>query len=145
MSDTDKYLSIKGIQPSAWGKSGWIFLDSIGLVYDPSKKKCYKDFFTTLPCLLPCDECGQNLQDALPELDDALKTKKSLLTWLLKIRNGISKENGGKILTLKDIIFEIFNNQNNSNNQYIWVFIMILILVLFIFMFRQCSKEKNKK
>jgi hypothetical protein len=145
MCDEDKYLNIGGIQPSVWGKSGWIFLDSIGLVYDPSKKKSYKKFFTALPEVLPCDECGDNLKAALPGLEDALETKKSLLSWLLGIRNGISKETGGKQLTRQDIIFEIFNSKNDNKCQYVWVFIMILILILFIYIFKSFSKKDNKE
>ena len=36
---------IKQINPKYWGKSSWIFLNSLGLTYYPEKKKNYKIFF----------------------------------------------------------------------------------------------------
>ena len=144
MSDVDKYLQIKGIQPSVWGKSGWIFLNSVALVYDVSKRKYYKNFFTSLSHVLPCEDCGKNLEKALPGLDDALNSKKSLLEWLLNIRNGVKADNGLKEkITLKQMILEIFETHNSSYN-YIWVFILILILILLIYMFKLFPSNKKK-
>ena len=40
----DKFFEIKSINPEYWGKSGWIFLNSIALTYKPEYKEKYKLF-----------------------------------------------------------------------------------------------------
>ena len=59
----DKYLEIKSISPEYWGKSGWIFLNSIALTYKPEYKEIYKKFIMQLPVILPCLKCGENLKN----------------------------------------------------------------------------------
>ena len=38
----NKYNDINSINPKYWGKSGWIFLNSIALTYKPENKEKYK-------------------------------------------------------------------------------------------------------
>ena len=61
----DKYLEINSIDPIFWGKSGWIFLNSIALTYKPENKENYKLFIEQLPYILPCKTCGENLKKNL--------------------------------------------------------------------------------
>ena len=46
----DKFLNINSIDPNYWGKSGWIFLNSIALTYKPEYKESYKEFILKLQC-----------------------------------------------------------------------------------------------
>jgi hypothetical protein len=139
----EQYLNIRGIDPRVWGNSGWKFLNSIALVYNEKKKENYKKFFMSLPYVLPCDDCGENLKNEIKNLDEALKNNKSLLKWLLKIRNNISVDNGKEKITMKDAILEIFNQNNSQFYQYVWIFIMVLILVLLIFILKYYSENKD--
>ena len=82
---TEPYKSIDSINPKHWGKSGWNFLNSIALTYKPEYKENYKLFFSQLQYILPCYECGLDIKNSMHSLDDALKSKESLLLWLLKI------------------------------------------------------------
>jgi uncharacterized integral membrane protein len=136
----DQYLNIDGINPKVWGKCGWTFLSSIALVYNPKKKigqkENYKNFFTLLPKMLPCENCGENLEKAIPELDEALVNNKKLLEWLLKIRNSIYEEEGRKKMTMKEMIIETFNSNNSNTHQYVWIIVMVLVLILLIFILR---------
>ena len=147
----DKYLGISSIDPAVWGKSGWIFLNSIALTFNPNKrenhKECYKKFFKCLPDVLPCNDCGDNLKHEIKNIDSALIDNKSLLKWLLNIRNKISEEQGKGKMTMKQSILEIFHENNSNTSQYMWIFVMILILVLLIYILKYyCSRksESNK-
>jgi hypothetical protein len=140
----DQYLAISGINPGVWGKSGWKFLNSIALSYNSNKKDCYKKFFTSLPCILPCDDCGENLRKEMPSLDDALKDKQSLLKWLLKIRNKINKEQGKQPLTLKTTILEIFDNNDSFVSRYMWIIILVIILTLLICILKFYPNKKKE-
>ena len=133
----DKYLNIKSIDPIYWGKSGWIFLNSIALTYKPEKKEYYKTFIEQLPIVLPCKTCGDNLRKNLSSLDQALDSKENLINWLLNIRNEVYKENGQvyKQKNFKATVDEIFYIHNNTN-QYYWIFISLIFLFMLIYLLK---------
>ena len=133
----DRYLDIKSLDPILWGKSGWIFLDSIALTYKIEHKENYKQFILQLPYILPCTSCGKNLKDNMESLDAALESKESFLNWLLKIRNSINKEHNRPELTLDSNINEIFSNINNSNsNSYIMISLSFIVLIVLILLYK---------
>jgi len=136
----DQYLDIKSIDPTYWGKCGWIFLNSIALTYKPEYKDKYKIFIQQLPYILPCRSCGANLFSNLENLDDALSSKEQFLTWLLKIRNDIYKEQDRDTKTLKDNINEIFSIKYSYTSELHTVLITILsviLLLILIFLFKK--------
>jgi hypothetical protein len=136
----DQYLDIKSIDPVYWGKCGWIFLNSIALTYKPEYKDKYKIFIQQLPYILPCRTCGANLINDMDQLDEALETKESFLTWLLKIRNEIYKEQDRPTKTLKDNISEIFSVKYLYTSELHTAFITILsvvVLLILIFLFKK--------
>jgi hypothetical protein len=133
----DRYLDIKSLDPILWGKSGWIFLNSIALTYKIEHKENYKQFILQLPYILPCTSCGKNLKDNMASLDDALESKENFLNWLLKIRNSINKEHNRPELTLDSNINEIFSNMNKLNyNSYIMITLSFIILVFLILLYK---------
>jgi hypothetical protein len=133
----DNYLDIKSIDPLYWGKSGWIFLNSIALTYKPEYKEKYKLFMEQCPYILPCITCGDNLKKNMNTLDNALESKEKFLRWLLEIRNNISKENFRleNIKTLKDNFNEIFF-QTCNNSQYYYIIVLIVLFVILIFIYK---------
>ena len=136
----DQYLDIKSIDPEYWGKCGWIFLNSIALTYKPEYKDKYKIFIEQLPYILPCRTCGANLFSNIEQLDDALSSKEQFLTWLLKIRNDIYKEQYRSTKTLQDNINEIFSIKYSYTSELHTVFITILsviVLLILIFLFKK--------
>ena len=135
----DKFFDIKSINPYFWGKSGWIFLNSIAITYKPEKKEHYKLFIEQLSHILPCKSCGENLKRNLPTLDSALVSKESFLNWLLNIRNEIYIENGEPEYkkNLKQTFDEIFYKNNNNYESYIWIVFLFLLLILLIFIFKK--------
>ena len=131
----DKFLEIKSIDPEYWGKSGWVFINSIGLTYEPTYKENYRQFILQLPYILPCKSCGENLKKNIHTLDNALESKENLILWLINVRNGIYKDNhtDWKQKNFKDTIDEIFYSYSIKVNTYMWMFFYIIILILLIY------------
>lgn len=135
----DNFLNIKSIDPEYWGKSGWIFINSIALTYKPEFKDAYKQFILQLPIILPCKTCGENLRKNLSTLDDALMSKESLINWFIGIRNDVYKDNNTlwKQKNIKETFDEIFYSYNNNNiNMYWWIFFSVLVLILLLYLFK---------
>ncbi len=135
---------IDSLNPMIWGKSGWVFLNSIALTYRPEHKERYKLFIQQLPFILPCIKCGQNLVNNLDTLDQALENKQSFMKWLLDVRNSIYIEQNRPIKTLDDNIIEIFHhskNKNESQNQYDNAIIIILSLMIIGVVCYICTKK----
>jgi hypothetical protein len=132
----DKFLEIKSIDPEYWGKSGWIFLNSIALTYNPIYKENYRQFILQLPYILPCISCGVNLKKNINSLDIALESKENLIDWFIKIRNEIYKDNKlyWKEKNLKDTFNEIFYSHSNSINIYWYILFSIIILIFLIYL-----------
>lgn len=139
----DKFLDIKSIDPEYWGKSGWIFINSIALTYKPENKEAYKQFILQLPIILPCKTCGENLRKNINTLDDALISKESLINWFIAVRNGIYKDNNThwKQKNIKETFDEIFYSHSNNVNMYWWIFFSVLVLIMLLYLFKV---ESNK-
>jgi hypothetical protein len=128
----DNYFEIKSIDPTYWGKHGWIFLNSIALTYNPIYRENYKNFIEQLPYVLPCKSCGEKLKNNMYNLDNALNSKENFLNWLINIRNEIYDdigipENKKNVKSTFDEIFFI-----HSNNIYVWISLSIVLLILLI-------------
>ena len=119
------------IDPMLWGKSGWIFLNSIALTYKPEFKEKYKLFIQQLEYILPCSNCGKNLKINLGNIDKALESKNSLMQFLLNIRNAINSDLGLPLKTMQDNINEIYY-PNNNNYTIIFTIIIVLLILLYL-------------
>jgi hypothetical protein len=136
------YLEIESLNPMLWGKSGWIFLNSIALTYNPKYKDNYRLFIQQLPYILPCKTCGDNLKNNMDTLDQALENKQSFLNWLLMIRNSIYKEQNRPQKTLNDNLTEIFENRrgnsyNQSFNRFVIFSLIVLIAIVCYFIYKR--------
>ncbi len=141
----DNYLDIKSIDPTYWGKSGWIFLNSIALTYKPEYKDKYKNFILQLQYILPCRTCGDNLVKNLNTLDDALESKEKLLKWLINLRNDIYEENliPQYKKNMTDTFDEIFY-KNNDTSSYIYISILVVVLIILVIIYKNvANREKN--
>ena len=108
------------LSPEIWGPNGWFFLDSICLSYPltPSNeiKENYKSFFNLLPKILPCDKCRNHFKQYItkyPLNDNILKSKDSLLLWILNAHNNVNKINGKNIITFEQ--FKEYYDQKYKN------------------------------
>jgi hypothetical protein len=140
----DNYLDIKSIDPTYWGKSGWIFLNSIALTYKPEYRENYKNFILQLQYILPCRTCGENLVKNIDTLDDALESKEKLLKWLINLRNDIYEEN--LIPQYKKNMSQKFDEifyKNTDYSLYVYSLILIIVLIFLLFLYKNVKgKEK---
>lgn len=134
----DKFLEIKSIDPEYWGKSGWIFLNSIALTYEPVNKEHYRQFILQLPFILPCKTCGENLRKNVSSLDKALESKESLIAWFIMVRNGIYVDNHveWKHKNFENTFDEIFYTHSTKVNMYWWIFFFVLVLIMLIYLLK---------
>lgn len=77
-----------------WGPSGWKFLHLVSFGYNKLDKQKYKEFFETLPFVLPCKFCRSSLVTYYEKLPvaDALDSKESLTRWLWKIHGHVNQK-----------------------------------------------------
>ena len=141
----DNFLEIKSIDPEYWGKSGWIFLNSIALTYEPVNKEYYRQFILQLPFILPCKTCGENLRKNVHLLDKALESKENLIMWLIIVRNGIYLDNHTewKYKNFKSTFDEIFYSYSNKVNIYWYIFFCILVLIMLIYLLKTETNKTN--
>jgi hypothetical protein len=116
---------INNMDISLWSKSGWDFLFCVVLIYNPKDKQKYYNFFNNLQYVLPCKICRVNFKEKLKTLNDnALSSKKNLLSWLTKIRNEIAISKGKKTFTEQQI---------NDNIYLTIIYILIIIILIMIY------------
>jgi hypothetical protein len=93
-----------------WGPSGWRLLHTITFAYVPHTDKVkMKEFFLTLPFVLPCKYCRTSLSEYMDSypIDPALESRELLTRWLWKIHNEVnSKLRNQRITKVEDPPFE---------------------------------------
>lgn len=142
----DNFLNIKSIDPEYWGKSGWIFLNSIALTFKPEYRDKYREFILQLEYILPCNTCGANLKKNISTLDKALETKETFLNWLIDVRNGVYIDNNefSKQKNINQTLNEIFYSYSSNFNIYLIISISLLVLILLIYLLHnEISKHQN--
>jgi hypothetical protein len=145
------------MHPEIWGPHAWIFLHSISLNYpeNPSEldKERYRNFFSNLQYILPCEKCAYNYGIKLKSNPIELDSKSELIEWLIKIHNIVNESNGKKKISNDEfmkIYQNIYNNQskpkkiekienkpqkigskkNIFNNNSLTIILIIIIMVL---------------
>lgn len=97
-----------GISPEIWGPSTWAFLHLMPFAEEEPLKQerlgYYKQLYTLLTNLLPCERCRQHLRDNLGKLPDILtmKTQKDLFLWTSKLHNYVNESHGKPQLPLEE-------------------------------------------
>lgn len=134
----DNFLKINSIDPEYWGKSGWIFLNSIALTYKQEYKEKYRQFILQLPWILPCKSCGYNLNKNINKLDDALESKEAFIKWLINVRNEVYTDINmpWKQKNIQETFNEIFYTNSSNISTYWWVFFSVLILIILIYLLK---------
>jgi hypothetical protein len=98
------------MEPSIWGKHGWIFLHSVTMAYPDNPtledKQNFKTFFNLLRHTLPCNVCKVNYGkhwDSNPP-KGVFDSKRSLVEWFIGIHNTANKFAKKPILTYDQVI-----------------------------------------
>lgn len=128
------------MDPTIWGPCAWEFLHMITFNYPDNPtdmdKNNMEKFFYSLPSVLPCQTCGENLKKHYvhkPLNKDVLKNKKNLVYWLFEIHNMIDAALGKKQITFKEFTkkYNKIVNKKKSRKQ-LWCIIFIVVLVILI-------------
>lgn len=95
------------MEPKVWGRYLWTSIHTIALGYpdEPSEqdKKDFKEFFTSLWKVIPCQRCSDNYKRHLTELpiDGFLGSNTDLFKWTVDLHNIVNKELGKPSMSLK--------------------------------------------
>ena len=92
----------RGLSPAKWGACGWSMIHYIALGYPESKpsalvRRQYKEYFSALTGVLPCEMCRDNLKRHLTHAppDKALaEGRDSLFDWTVRLHNIVNRETG---------------------------------------------------
>ena len=129
------------LNPLIWGPHGWFFLESIIISYpnNPTTedKNNYKNFFTYLKHVLPCEKCRYNYSRHLknnPLNDKVLLNKDTFFNWIINIHNLSNGYNKYKSKSSINYYNMIYSNNNNNYNYYNMIIIIIIIILLIIYM-----------
>ena len=105
-----------------WGPSSWKFLYSIALAYpntppDFSTIQQYKQFFTSLQYVLPCQKCQIHFGNMLQSnpIDPYLVSSNALFEWISIVENNIRIENGKQPFSKEQILQRYFGSVQNVN------------------------------
>jgi len=116
-------MSKEIIGPNVWGPVIWHALHYISLGYpvNPSEdqKQKYKTFFSLLSDVIPCSICRNHFSENLIKMrlsDEFLKTKESLIKWLIDFHNIVNELNKKPIIKYEEARQLIENNTKCNHN-----------------------------
>ena len=119
-----------GIEPKLFGPYLWGAMHYIALgapvVFDENTKVLYRNFYTSLPQLIPCNSCGTHFQEVLHTIPitDYLSGSSSLFTWTVYAHNAVNKKLNKPDISVTDAknkwmkLSNISVNNLNSHNSH---------------------------
>jgi len=138
--------------PELWGNHGWVFLQHVALSYpnQPNKeiKQNYKDFFYSIKNILPCETCAMNYLDHIKKIpiDNYLKNRNTLFSWIIKIHNEVNKITNKKMLN-ENKVKQYYLSQNKPSfhiNPKIKIILAISSSILILYLIKKILKIKIK-
>lgn len=108
--------SVIRVPMRSWAPCAWTFLYAIAFQY-PSRPSAaiqhrYLQFLRALHGVLPCSECAAHFRIAVNRSIDgdggvdasALRSRDSLLNWLLSVQNDVNRRTGKPLLSMQDVV-----------------------------------------
>lgn len=126
------------IKPKIWGPHGWKFLHYVSLGYpdNPTEedKRNYKDFFTSLRYVLPCEKCAQNYKHNLAKypIDNHLHNRDTLFKWAIDVHNEVNEELDKPTLQYDEAI-ELYSKEESKVLDYCFKFLVLIAILVFLF------------
>lgn len=105
---------------SHWGKSHWTTHFSIALDFPETpgigEQFHYKRYYTEIQYVTPCKTCRKHYRSILKKLpiNPYLNSRRSLVTWVLKIHNMINEDRGLAPLTEGQAMRKYFPNMTTA-------------------------------
>jgi hypothetical protein len=125
--------------PEIWGKHAWNFIHLVTLGYplNPTDydKKHYKEYFTALVYILPCDKCKYNLHQNIkkyPLTNTVLSCRKNLVKWGIDLHNVVNYHTNKPILSYTDAlesINKLVDPPEKKNDSIYYLVIGIALLI----------------
>jgi hypothetical protein len=153
------------MKPEIWGPHFWYVLHTISFNYpaEPTEyhKTSYREFFTTLKDVLPCEKCRRHYQTYLSTypISPHLDTRASLIKWVIQVHNFVNEQLGKRIYTVAEVL-NIYKNlkpnspfkeeevKNYVNPIYktrykIWTIIIIFLILAIWIKYYYCKYHYN--
>jgi len=137
--------------PEIWGRYAWNFIHLVTLDYpmNPSAddKQYYKEFFTTLMHVLPCEKCRLNLYKNLKKLplsESVMSSRLNLVKWGIDLHNMVNYHTGKPILSYPDAIAAInklAKPEETQSNIALYIFCVIVALIGLFFLYKFVKKN----
>jgi|SRR3990172_12347904 len=124
-----------------WGPPTWNIIHIVAAAYEPSYKYSMISFLHSLPELLPCDNCKENLlaeYKKLPFGADCFKDNRNMFLWTFLLHNNVN--NKLKKPTPKYALSEKYFFENCKNPKY-WGPFFWKVIHSFAASYRPAAKE----
>ena len=127
------------IKPDIWGPGGWKFIHYVSLGYpdkpNQADKLNYKNFYTSLQHILPCEKCAMNYSDNLTKypIDDHLQTKDTLVKWTIDIHNQVNNELNKNELNYDDAL-SLYTTESSDTGDYLFKLAVLIIILYFLYL-----------
>eukprot|EP00929_Paragymnodinium_shiwhaense_P001290 TRINITY_DN101515_c0_g1_i1.p1 TRINITY_DN101515_c0_g1~~TRINITY_DN101515_c0_g1_i1.p1 ORF type:complete len:282 (+),score=77.32 TRINITY_DN101515_c0_g1_i1:99-944(+) len=109
--------------PKVWGPPTWFFLHAMTFALPekvPQEKRiAIENLLNSLPLLLPCPACGQNLAKKMKEnpVKDHLFTRDEMVQWMVDIHNSVNRDTGKRQYTKEEVIREYDAAYDKKNGE----------------------------
>jgi len=110
-------------------------------------KQYYKEFFTTLMHVLPCEKCRLNLYKNLKKLplsESVMSSRLNLVKWGIDLHNMVNYHTGKPILSYPDAIAAInklAKPEETQSNIALYIFCVIVALIGLFFLYKFVKKN----
>lgn len=83
-----------------WATIHYICLGA-GKTIDPARQQALRQFFLSLPTVIPCHKCSEHLSQNLQQIpiDNALSSSDDLFKWSVDLHNFVNKQLGKKTVS----------------------------------------------
>lgn len=144
------------MQPNVWGPHVWRSIHYIAIGYPEqptdTQKVDYKEFFTNLWKVIPCQKCSVNYRrhlQELPPIDEFLGSRADLFKWTVGMHNIVNMELGKPQVSLEEAYKihstvqqtiakkDTFHMPNNI------VIISLVLVILFLVIFIILEKKNT--
>jgi hypothetical protein len=165
-----------GMNPDYWGPYFWAVIHLVCLgapsQFDADDQIGYKQFFSSLPSVLPCPACAMHLQQnlqTLPIEQGLAEGNKSLFRWSVDLHNTVNKQNEKPEMSYEDAlklwsdvalgeekpfwkIIDVVSDENKSINGslptrvlYVFIFILIGFVLGLLFMYLSRTMRNSRR
>ena len=103
------------MKPEIWGPHFWYIMHIISFNYpaNPTEynKTAYREFYTTLKDVLPCEKCRRHYQTYLAAypISPHLDSRAHLIKWVIQVHNFVNERLGKRTYTIGEVL-NIYKN-----------------------------------